>query len=96
MANYMKNVNGVNIEMSNDEMAARVAEEKVWEDAKPSRGFSALRQERDRLLAECDWWGASDQTMSDAQKKYRSDLRDLPAQYDNSSILGEITFPSKP
>ena len=54
MANYMKNVNGVNIEMSDDEHAARVAEEKVWEDAKPARAFAGLRQERDQKLAETD------------------------------------------
>ena len=36
MANYMKCVDGVNIEMTDEEHAARVAEEKVWEDAKPA------------------------------------------------------------
>ena len=96
MANYMKNVDGVNIEMTDEEHAARVAEEKAWSDAAPARAFSGLRNERDQKLAETDWWGASDQTMSDAQKKYRSDLRDLPSKFDSSSILGEITFPSKP
>ena len=96
MANYMKNVNGVNVEMTDEEHAARVAEEKVWEDAKPAKAFDALRNERDQKLAETDYYALSDVTMSDEMKKYRSDLRDLPAQYDNSSILGEITFPSKP
>ena len=96
MANYMKNVNGVDIEMTDEEHAARVAEEKVWSDAAPARAFSGLRQERDQKLAETDWWGASDQTMSDDQKKYRSDLRDLPSKYDNSSVVGDITWPSKP
>jgi hypothetical protein len=96
MPNYFKNVDGVNIEMSDEEHAARVAEEKAWEDAKPARAFSALRAERNEKLAETDWWGASDQTMSDAQKKYRSDLRHLPSKYNDSSILGEITFPTKP
>jgi hypothetical protein len=84
------------IELTDDEETALDAQEKAWTDAKPSRAFDALRNKRDKLLSETDWWGASDQTMSDAQKKYRSDLRDLPAQYDNSSILGDITWPSKP
>ena len=96
MANYMKNVNGVNIEMKDEEHAARVAEEKVWEDAKPARAFSALRNERDSKLAETDYYALSDVTMSDEMKKYRSDLRDLPSKYDNSSVVGDITWPSKP
>jgi len=91
-----RNENGVDIPLTDEQEAARDAEEAKWESGKPARGFTGLRSERDRLLAETDWWGASDQTMSDAQKKYRSDLRDLPAQYDNSSVLGEITWPSKP
>tara|TARA_B100000745_G_scaffold102582_1_gene65541 strand:+ start:35 stop:325 length:291 start_codon:yes stop_codon:yes gene_type:complete len=96
MANYMKNVNGVNIEMSDDEHAARVAEEKVWEDAKPARAFSGLRSERDQKLTETDYFALSDVTMSDDMTAYRKALRDLPASYDNSSVVGTITWPSKP
>jgi len=96
MANYMKNVNGVNIEMSDDEHAARVAEEKVWEDAKPARAFSGLRQERDQKLAETDYLALDDVTLSNDMKIYRQALRDLPAQYNNSSVVGSITWPSKP
>ena len=97
MANYMKNVDGVNVEMSDEEHAARVAEEKEWSDEAPARAFSALRMERDEKLAETDYFALSDVTMSDDMTAYRKALRDLPAQYDNSSILsGEITWPSKP
>ena len=96
MANYMKNVNGVNIEMSDDEHAARVAEEKGWEDAKPARAFSGLRQERDQKLAETDYLALDDVTLSNDMKIYRQALRDLPAQYNNSSVVGSITWPSKP
>jgi len=96
MANYMKNVDGVNIEMNDDEMAFRVAEEKVWEDAKPSRAFEGLRSERDQKLTETDYFALSDVTMSDDMTVYRKALRDLPASYDNSSVVGEITWPSKP
>ena len=37
-----------------------------------------LRRQRDEKLAECDWWGASDNTMTTAQTNYRQALRDLP------------------
>ena len=92
----MKNVNGVNVEMSDEEHAARVAEEKAWSDAAPARAFFDLRSERDQKLAETDYFALSDVTMSDDMTAYRKALRDLPASYDNSSVVGEITWPSKP
>ena len=96
MANYMKCVDGVNIEMTDEEHAARVAEEKVWEDAKPARAFDALRNERDRKLQETDYFALSDVSMSDEMTAYRKALRDLPASYNNSTVVGDITWPSKP
>ena len=96
MANYMKCVDGVNIEMTDEEHAARVAEEKVWEDAKPARAFDALRNERDRKLQETDYFALSDVSKSDDMTAYRKALRDLPAQYNNSTVVGDITWPSKP
>ena len=96
MANYMKCVDGVNIEMTDEEHAARVAEEKVWEDAKPSRAFEGLRNERDQKLQETDYFALSDVTLTDDMTAYRKALRDLPASYDNSSVVGTITWPSKP
>ena len=96
MANYMKCVDGVNIEMTDEEHAARVAEEKVWEDATPARAFDALRNERDRKLQETDYFALSDVSMSDEMTAYRKALRDLPASYNNSTVVGDITWPSKP
>ena len=96
MANYMKNVDGVNIEMTDEEHAARVAEEKVWSDATPARAFSGLRSQRDQKLQETDFYALSDVTLSDDMTAYRKALRDLPASYDNSSVVGDITWPSKP
>ena len=55
--------------------------------------FGVLREDRTKKLAETDWWGASDLTMTDAQKKYRQDLRDLPA---NTSDPTNPTWPTKP
>ena len=58
-----------------------------------------LRRQRDEKLAETDWWGASDNTMTTAQTNYRQALRDLP---DGASptltdgVLGNVTWPQKP
>lgn len=47
-----------------------------YEAAKP---WEDLRKERNRRLAETDWWASSDLTMSSEQTAYRAALRDLPA-----------------
>ena len=45
-------------------------------NAEPMR---LLREERNRRLAETDWWASSDLTMSSDRTTYRQALRDLPA-----------------
>ena len=60
-------------------------------NAEPMR---LLREERNRRLAETDWWASSDLTMSDAQKKYRTDLRNIPAS--GATSLDDVTWPTKP
>ena len=53
-----------------------------------------LRDERNRLIAETDWWDMSDTaTMTDAQKKYRQDLRDITK---SATSLDDVTWPTKP
>jgi len=55
--------------------------------------MTELRAERDRLLAETDWWAVSDRTMSDEQIAYRQALRDLPA---NTTDPANPVWPTKP
>ena len=55
-----------------------------------------LREKRNSLLAETDWWGASDNTMTDAQKKYRQDLRDITAGLDTVDKVNAVVWPTKP
>ena len=58
-----------------------------------------LRRQRDAKLAECDWWGASDNTMTTAQTNYRQALRDLPDGAEptwDGVTLGNVTWPTKP
>ena len=95
MARHHMTANG-KVMFTQEEEDARDAEEKAWSDAAPARAFSGLRSERDRKLAETDYFALSDVTMSDEMTAYRKALRDLPASYDNSSVVGDITWPSKP
>ena len=52
-----------------------------------------LREERNIKLAETDWGALSDLTMTDAQKKYRQDLRDITK---SATSLDDVTWPEKP
>lgn len=53
----------------------------------------ALRNERNRLIAETDWWASSDLTMTAEQTAYRQALRDITNTY---SSLDDVVWPTKP
>ena len=52
-----------------------------------------LRAERDRRIAETDWWASSDLTMTAEQSAYRQALRDITETY---SSLEDVVWPVKP
>ena len=52
-----------------------------------------LREERNRKIAETDWWASSDLTMSAEQTAYRQALRDITESY---SSLDDVVWPEKP
>ena len=90
------NINGVKVQFTAEEETARDAEEKAWADGQLDRDLFELRQKRNRLLTETDWWGASDNTMTADQTKYRKDLRDLPSGLDTVEKVANVTWPTKP
>jgi len=52
-----------------------------------------LRLKRNELLAETDYLGLSDNTMTAAQTTYRQALRDIT---NNATSLDDVTWPTKP
>jgi hypothetical protein len=61
--------------------------------AENAAAMKAIRSERNRRLAETDWWSFSDSpAITDAQAAYRQALRDFPATVD----LSNIVWPTKP
>ena len=66
---------------------------KKLQDLTAAEPMKELRAERDRLIAATDWWASSDLTMTDAQKSYRQDLRDITEDY---SSLDDVKWPTKP
>lgn len=60
------------------------------QNAEPMR---LLREERNKLIAETDWWASSDITMTAAQTTYRQALRDITNTY---TSLDDVVWPIKP
>ena len=52
-----------------------------------------LRDKRNKLLAETDWWASSDLTMTAEQTAYRQALRDITNTYQS---LDTVVWPTKP
>lgn len=52
-----------------------------------------LREERNRRIAETDWWAVSDREMSQQQSAYRQALRDITETY---TSLDDVVWPVKP
>ena len=75
-----------------------------WENAKlelqVAEPMRLLRQQRDQLLAQTDWWVLPDRTPTQAQLDYRQSLRDLPAnsspELDEKGQLINVNWPEKP
>ena len=90
------NINGNNVQFTAEEETARDNEEAAYANAAPARALAKLRERRNRLLAETDFWGNSDMTMSDDMTTYRQALRDLPAGKDTVDKCENATWPTKP
>ena len=90
------NINGNQVQFTAEEETARDAEEKAWADGALARAQANLRQERNRRLAETDFYALSDVTLADNMKTYRQNLRDLPDGKDTVEKCENATWPTKP
>jgi len=90
------NINGNVVQFTAAEETARDNEETAVANAAPARALATLKQKRTRLLAETDFWGNSDMSMTDAMTTYRQALRDLPAGKDTVDKCNNATWPTKP
>ena len=81
-------------EPTQEEIDAKVEELRKLE---PMR---VLREERNKKLAETDWWASSDLLISDDQRKYRQALRDITKtadpQLNEFDELINVIWPEKP
>ena len=58
-----------------------------------AKAWKFLRQKRDSLMTETDWWVLPDRTATAEQLAYRQALRDLPA---NTVDPANPVWPTKP
>ena len=91
-----KMVDGVSIQLTADEETARDNEEAAWAAGENGRSLASMREDRNRLLAETDFYALSDVTMADAMTTYRQDLRDLPSGKTTKAHVDGATWPTKP
>ena len=91
-----KMVDGVSIQLTAEEETARDNEEASWAAGENDRALAGMRQDRNRLLAETDFYALSDVTMSSDMTTYHQALRDLPSGKTTKADVDGATWPTKP
>ena len=93
-----KLVNGIQVELTEAEIAARAAEETAWNAGAFDRAMADLRQRRDAMLKSCDWVMLSDSPIADktAWETYRQSLRDITNNLTTVDDVNNVTWPTKP
>ena len=90
------NINGNKVQFTAEEETARDNEETAYANAAPARALADLRSKRNRLLAETDFHGMSDNTMASDMTTYRQNLRDITNGVDTVDKCNNISWPTKP
>ena len=88
--------NGSAIESQEDDDWQGITWEKVEDklaELNAAEPLKLLREERNRRIAETDWWASSDLTMSAERTAYRQALRDITNTY---TSLDDVVWPTKP
>ena len=93
-------VNGQQIELTADEIAAIAAQEQAWNDGAFDRAMANLRQRRNQLLAETDWTVLQDNPLTPAKRSewmvYRTELRNITQGLNTVEDINNIDYPDKP
>ena len=100
-----KLVNGIEMDMTSQEIAQREADIQQYKDNELNSKLDFLRLIRNNLLKETDYLALSDVTMSSDMTTYRQALRDLTNGFDTVAKVktklqfedgNYINFPTKP
>ena len=96
MAHTHKLVDGVRIELTQEEKNEIASKEAAWNDGAFDRAMEDLRAKRNNLLKETDHYALSDQTLSDDMRTYRQSLRDITNNLNTVEDVNSVTWPTKP
>ena len=91
-----KLVNGVQVQFTAEEEAARDAEEATWAAGAFDRAIASVRSKRNALIKETDYLALSDNTLSAEMTTYRQALRDITNGVTTVEQCNAITWPTKP
>jgi len=91
-----KMIDGETILLTAEEEALRDLEEEQWADGEFDRELVNLREKRNKLLAETDYFALSDRTMTIPMSNYRQDLRDITNGLTTADEVKAVVFPEKP
>ena len=95
-----KLVDGVQIELTAQEITQRQAEATAWANGAFDRAVAGLRSKRNSLIASSDWTVLSDSPLSAELKtawlEYRQDLRDITEGVNTEAKVKAVVFPDKP
>jgi len=93
-----KLVDGVQIPLTQEEIAQRQQDEIAWNNGAFDRAMADLRSKRDRLLSSCDWVMMSDSPIADKTEweTYRQALRDITENLTTVEQVQAVEFPTKP
>ena len=84
------------VTLTAEEEAARNEEAAAFEAGAFDRAITSLRETRNNLLKETDFYALSDVTMSEDMTTYRQALRDLPNGLSTVEEIRTVTYPTKP
>lgn len=95
-----KLVNGIQVPLTPEEIAARQAEEAAWEAGAFDRAMVELRSKRNRDLQDSDWTQLPDTTLTNVQRQawmqFRTELRNITDGLTTVEQVNNIDYPDKP
>ena len=95
-----KLVDGVLVDLTAAEIAARQAEEQAWNDGAFDRAMENLRAKRNKDLQDSDWTQLPDNTLTSAQRNawmlFRTELRNITDGLTTVEQVNNIDYPDKP
>jgi len=95
-----KIINGIEIELTSEEITQRQLDEQAWLAGAFDRAMSDLRSKRNKLLADSDYIVLADSPVPSIKKSefmtYRTALRNLTQGLDTIEKINNVAYPLKP